>query len=301
MSTALVMKKVPFSVPIVGPIARRFAISRLDTRTSRYRSHVRFSFENKRYLVKMAENGEDLRAVLALRHAVFYEELLHKRHPLGLDFDRFDLQCDHLMLVEKESGRCIGTYRFNCSLFTRDFYTATEFDIREILQLPGVKVELGRACVHADHRNGGAILMLWRGISTYAGHVGACWLFGCSSIKTMDMDDLVALHGYFSSYHAGTGVVRARPHRNFRIRQFSDYYRFISSIGGIDTERATALVPPLLKAYLKAGAVVLGEPILDHHFKCADFLTLLDMERLNQQVGEKFDAPVVGGTAWLIS
>ncbi len=291
MSATLIMKKAPFSVPIVGPIVRRFAVSRIEAQLDRYRPHVRFSLENKRYLVKMAENGDDLREVLSLRHTVFYEELLQKRHPLGLDFDRFDLRCDHLMLVDRESNRCVGTYRFNCSLFTDEFYTATEFDIREIRQLSGVKVELGRACVHADHRTGTAILLLWKGISEYARHTGARWLFGCSSIRTMDSDDLVALHGYFSENHAGNGVVRAKPNRKFRIRQFDEYYRFISSIGGIDKERAIALIPPLLKAYLKAGAAVLGEPIIDRHFRCADFLTLIDLENLNAQVGAKFDTP----------
>ncbi len=289
MSTTLTMKKAPFSMPLVGQIARKFVVSRIDAQLDRYRPHVRFLLENKRYTVKMAENGDDLRQVLLLRHAVFYEELLHIRHPLGLDFDRFDLKCDHLMLIDRESGACVGTYRFNCSLFTRNFYTATEFNIREILQLPGVKVELGRACVHADHRTGAAILLLWKGIAEYAKHTGAQWLFGCSSIKTMDMDDLVALHGYFSVYHAGNGVVHAQPNRKFRIRQFDDYYRFVSSIGGIDEEHAKALIPPLLKAYLKAGATVLGEPIIDRHFRCADFLTLLDMDKLNGQVGAKFE------------
>jgi len=264
---------------------------RIDAQLERYRPHVRFSIENKRYLVKMAENGRDLREVLRLRHAVFYEELLKKRHPLGLDLDRFDMRCDHLMIIEQATGRCVGTYRFNCSLFTREFYTATEFDIREILQLPGVKVELGRACVHPDHRTGSVIMLLWKGIAQYAAQTGARWLFGCSSVKTMDIDDLVALHGYFSFYHAGNGVVRSRPNRRFRIRQFDEYYRFISSIGGIDEARATALISPLLKAYLKVGAVVLGEPIIDRHFKCADFLTLLDMERIDERTGGKYEVP----------
>lgn len=290
MTTALALKNGPLAMPIVGPLARRFMTMRIDARLDRYRPHVRFTVENRRFIVRMAENGEDMRNVLRLRHAVFYEELLQKRHPLGLDLDRFDMRCDHLMLIDRESGRCVGTYRFNCSLFTRDFYTATEFDIGEIRQLPGVKVELGRACVHSAHRSGVAIMMLWKGISEYTKQTGARWLFGCSSVKTMDTDDLVALHGYFSSHHAGNGVVHARPNRRFRIRQFGDYYRFIASIGGVDEERAGKLIPPLLRSYLKAGAAVLGEPIIDRHFRCADFLTLLDMKILDSQVGAKFDA-----------
>lgn len=289
MSTSLALKDGPFTVPIVGPLARKFMVSRIESQLDRFRPHVRFTVENRRYLLKMAENGEDMRNILRLRHAVFYEELLEKRHPLGLDLDRFDMRCDHLMIIEQATGRCVGTYRFNCSLFTGEFYTATEFDIAEIRQLPGIKVELGRACVAFNHRNGVAITMLWKGIVEYARHTGARWLFGCSSVRTMEVDDIVALHGYFSSYHAGNGVVRAQPHRKFRIRQFGDYCRFITSIGGVDEERAEKLVPPLLRSYLKAGAIILGEPIIDRHFKCTDFLTLLDMEKLNAQVGSRFE------------
>lgn len=57
--------------------------------------------------------------------------------------------CDHLIIIEKETAdepkRSFGTYRMLCSQFTDRFYSETEFKIDAFLQVPGIKLELGRA------------------------------------------------------------------------------------------------------------------------------------------------------------
>jgi putative hemolysin len=44
-----------------------------------------------------------------------------------------------------------------------------------------------------------------------------------------------------------------------------------------------ALVPPLLKAYLRIGVKVCGEPCLDKEFNVADALILLKSDEINQR------------------
>ena len=44
-----------------------------------------------------------------------------------------------------------------------------------------------------------------------------------------------------------------------------------------------ALMPPLLKAYLRIGLKVCGEPCLDKAFNVADALILLDRKDMNQR------------------
>eukprot|EP00831_Metopus_contortus_P025311 TRINITY_DN21848_c0_g1_i3.p1 TRINITY_DN21848_c0_g1~~TRINITY_DN21848_c0_g1_i3.p1 ORF type:complete len:129 (-),score=13.83 TRINITY_DN21848_c0_g1_i3:58-444(-) len=91
-----------------------------------------------------------------------------------------------LMIINKSDDALIGTYRLNCTKFSNNFYSATEFNIDAILELPGDKVELGRACVHPDFRNGMTIALLWKGLSEYMSASESRFFFGCSSIKSMD-------------------------------------------------------------------------------------------------------------------
>ncbi len=46
-------------------------------------------------------------------------------------------------------------------------YTATEFDIRALDSLRPSLVEMGRAVVRQDHRNGAVVLLMWAGILAY--------------------------------------------------------------------------------------------------------------------------------------
>jgi hypothetical protein len=47
-------------------------------------------------------------------------------------------------------------------------------------------VELGRACVHAEHRNLTVLSLLWKGIAAYARERSARYLIGCSSLTSQD-------------------------------------------------------------------------------------------------------------------
>ena len=75
----------------------------------------------------------------------------------GLDVDRFDEHCDHLLVREEDSGELVGCYRMlspTGAIAAGGLYTATEFDIRALDSLRPSLVEMGRAVVRDGHRNG---------------------------------------------------------------------------------------------------------------------------------------------------
>jgi putative hemolysin len=73
----------------------------------------------------------------------------------------------------------IGTYRLQIQPPYQAWYTATEFHMRRIVKhLPGNKLELGRACVHPEHRNGITIALLWEGIAAYMIASQTSYMFG---------------------------------------------------------------------------------------------------------------------------
>jgi len=262
----------------------------IEHKIRNYKPNVDILIENSRVIIKTVSSGNELKEVLKLRHDIYYKELLNTEHPLKLDVDRFDFKCDHLIIKDKATDKIVGTYRLNCSLFNDDFYSATEFNITDIIKLKGVKLEIGRAGVHTDFRNAATIAMLWKGILEYMKKTDTKWLFGCSSIKTTDSIDAVVLFKELNKTRSPITLVNAKPKRQFKVPNFEKYieqYYFGDENNEKDVD---AMIPPLLKFYIKSGAQICGEPALDMEFKCIDFLTLLNVDRVSERLNRKFSA-----------
>lgn len=254
-----------------------------------FRCKVPVYIELKNFVLKTVETPAELEQILRLRYRVFYKEFLEKRRLFAIDMDEFDTICDHLMIIDKRSNTCVGTYRLNCSAFNDNFYSATEFDMHAIAALPGVKLELGRACVHKDFRKGVILTLLWRGLSEYVKATNTAYMFGCSSVKTMDPLEIAVIYHYLMTHYASDPSCRVTPLESFRIRTLPLYHKLVESLDVRTVEDyAHKLVPPLLSSYLRAGAVICGEPALDKEFKCVDFFTLHDMSKLSRQAARKF-------------
>lgn len=248
----------------------------------RYSPRASIHIYTRRFTVKTVENGTELAQVLRLRHDVFYRELLNKRKIFQLDMDRFDFFCDHLVIVDNRTAEMVGTYRLNASTFSNDFYTETEFHFDSVRNLPGHKLELGRACVKDGYRNGITLTLMWKGVLAYMQETGCRYLFGCSSVKTVEPEEIRALYQYMITKHRFPGLHNVRPRRAFRVRKLNGNGPPWSD------EEIADLIPPLLQFYLKCGAGICGEPALDNAFKCIDFLTVLDLYEINRDIGKKF-------------
>lgn len=250
-----------------------------------FKQKVRILIERDNFIIKTAENNEDLAKALRLRYEIFYRELLEKKLISGMDIDRFDFKCDHLLIIDKKTGNYIGTYRLISSLFCKKFYSATEFKLDDIIKLEGTKLELGRACVHRDYRTGSSIALLWRGIADYMKETGTKYLFGCSSVKTTDRRLIAAMYRYFQESGMVSSEMRISPKGRFSMRNFEPV---LNSISAQEIKDAAGQIPPLIKSYIKMGAQICGEPALDKQFKCADFLTLFNTEMSDQKVHRKY-------------
>jgi len=253
----------------------------LYLRVRDYQGRIPVHFESDDFLVTSAQNGRELLKALELRHEVFIQEWQHKVHPTGLDVDEYDFIADHLLIIDKRSQAVVGTYRLLSSHFTNDFYSSSEFDLQNFLNTPGTKLELGRACIHANYRDGNTIDLLWKGLARYIEKSQSRYLFGCASIKSSDSDLI-------------SGFVRTINHRgdwsdDYQIRPLDHFL-----LPNFQTEGVQPLVtykeflPPLLRSYFHAGAKVYGAPAYDREFDCVDLLTILDMQKLNSRFRARF-------------
>lgn len=279
------MKKIKNKSNIVQTIRQSIHRSRIKNFTPKINLYI----EKQNYIIKTAENTDELQKALRLRHDVFIEEILHKKKFLQADIDKFDKKCDHLIIQDKRTDQIIGTYRLNSSLYTKKFYSATEFHMKHIVKLPGNKLELGRACVHKDHRNGVTIALLWEGIMAYLMKSDTKYMFGCSSVKTMDREKILSMIYYFKNKGHMSDHTKISPRGKFKIHGIKKSIKFDNSRYH-DPEldmMVKDMVPSLLNSYLKAGAKICGIPAMDRSFRCVDFLTLLDVDQMKQSYGRK--------------
>jgi putative hemolysin len=239
---------------------------------------VRIHIENGRYLIKTVDSVSELEEVLRMRGEIFGEEYGLNRSSSTLDVDRYDFNCDHLVIKSRETGECVGTYRMLCSTFTCEFYSENEFELSAFLGAPGVKLELGRACIRREHRKGSVLSLLWRGIVQYAVETRADYLFGCSSVKTESFLDSRALNEAFLREDKVGTEWNIRPKESF---SFTEEDRQKGSTGEIE-------IPSLLKSYLGAGARIYGEPAYDREFHCLDYLTILKLDELKSSFERRY-------------
>ena len=258
-------------------------------RVPTFQPNVRFQFEKGHYLIKTAADGEELRRCLELRFEVFHRELLKKKRTFGVDVDKLDLICDHLVIVDQRTNRVIGTYRLNCSKFTGQFYSAGEFNLGKLLELPGHKLELGRACIDKDYRNGAVITLLWRGIAEYLTLTDSSHLFGCASLKTTDPMEIGLVYKHLTQEGLIDHSYDVVPTKKFRVKKLPTILSWIEASPTVyDRAAIQDLVPALFMSYVRMGAKILGEPALDRDFQCIDFLTLLKMDELNPIFMKKY-------------
>ncbi|MEW2619142.1 GNAT family N-acyltransferase [Streptomyces sp. NPDC048106] len=239
-----------------------------------------------RYTVALARDEEDVRAAQRLRHDVFAGELgavLATPRP-GHDIDAFDAHCDHLLVRDTTTGQVVGTYRLlppERAAAAGRLYSEGEFALDALHAIRPGLVEVGRSCVHPDHRDGAVIGLIWAGLARYMTDGGHEWLAGCCSIPLADGGALAT---------AAWDRVRDRhlAPEEFRVRPLRPWTPDAQAPAG-RTE-----LPALLRGYLRLGAWVCGEPAHDPEFGVADLYVLLSMRRVDPRYLRHFLSLVPG-------
>lgn len=237
------------------------------------------SMQPSRLYYSMARNQEEIAEAQRLRYKVFAEEMgvdIKGHH--GLDIDGFDQYCEHLLVRESETNRVIGTYRILTPKRADDaggYYSASEFDLGRIAHLFDRTVEVGRACVHQDFRNGGTITMLWAGLAKFMLTHQYEYMIGCGSVPMNDGGHIAAsLYNEIKDKYLCPPEYRVFPHHRLPLESLDQHVKTIC--------------PPLIKGYLRLGAYICGEPAWDPHFNTADMLVMLPLARLNRRYAEHF-------------
>lgn len=246
----------------------------------RSRPHLNIFIETPKYILKTANTFPEFKMFFSLRHSIFTDEYGAKTKSSRYDFDEYDALCDHLIIIDRSNDKICGYYRMISDVFSHSFYSESEFNIDKIKELNGNKLELGRACIAKDHRNGQTISLLWKGIGEYAKSLNCRYIFGLSSLSTDSLLLASAMYFYFENNNQTTYIPLARAKGDYKVSLV------VENLG--DTNNIDEEIPNLLKMYIAAGSKIVGYPAYDRDFNCFDFLTMLDLNEVSASFKRRY-------------
>jgi putative hemolysin len=249
--------------------------------------------------VRLAASKKDVRKAQRLRYKVFFEGggavPGAKAAITRLDADRFDKFCDHLLVVDHEARnrfgkikpKVVGAYRLLRSDVAKKhggFYSADEYDVAPLLAHHKGKriLELGRSCVLDQYRRKRVIELLWRGLLAYVRHHRIDAMIGCASLPGANpLAHALALS--FLAYHA-------RASEEWLVSARSEFYAPMKILAkeAVDPRKALAVLPPLIKGYLRVGAKFGDGAVADHKFNTTDVFVVLPFADMDARYLEFF-------------
>ncbi|MDB5654606.1 MAG: ornithine-acyl[acyl carrier protein] N-acyltransferase, partial [Tardiphaga sp.] len=252
--------------------------------------------------VRLAADKRDVKRAQKLRYKVFYKDgsaiadaatMLARR-----DKDAFDKICDHLMVIDHAakptlSGRqpVVGTYRLlrhETAMKHGGFYSENEFDLSGMIERHRELrfLELGRSCVLPRYRNKRTVELLWQGIWSYVKQNRFDVMIGCASFDGTDPDRL-ALPLSFLHHHARAPEAwRACAHP----QRYVEMNRMAKE--AVDAKAALRMLPPLIKGYLRLGAMIGDGAVIDHQFGTTDVLIVMPVAAIGAKYIEHFGGDV---------
>jgi putative hemolysin len=242
--------------------------------------------------VRLARTDAELTAAQRLRYEVFYEELSAKPSAevaaARLDFDRYDQFCDHLIVLDHSgpvANRVVGVYR----LLRRDvaakagqFYTQDEFRIRKLLRGGRQVLELGRSCVHPDFRSAGVMNLMWRALAHYIAMHDVKIMFGCASFLGADPKKHALALSYLHKMHLAPPQLRPKAIRKRYVRMD------LLPHSQIDEKAAQDALPPLLRGYLRLGAMIGDGAVIDEQFDTVDVCVVVRTDQLAADYAKRY-------------
>ncbi|WP_438750567.1 GNAT family N-acetyltransferase [Pararhizobium sp. O133] len=238
---------------------------------------------------RLARTASEIDAAQAVRYKVFVEEMKAQipqdAERRKRDADAWDLVCDHLLVLDTSiegdaEDQIVGTYRLlrqDVAVRTGGFYSASEFSVGSLLEHHPDKtfMELGRSCVLPQYRTKRTVELLWQGNWAYALKYGVDAMFGCGSFPGVIPEE----HALALSFLHHNMVVRDEWDVSARPELFRTMDLMPSE--AINMRKALAALPPLIKGYMRLGAMVGKGAVVDHAFRTTDVLIVLPITNIS--------------------
>lgn len=260
-------------------------------------NHARVNYRNDNAILgkigsletRLATSIDEIIAAQKIRYRVFVEEM-GALIPLDAmtskrDFDLYDDQCDHLLVIDRTIAgstldQIVGTYRLmqqDTAELNNGFYSQSEYDVHDLAARHPDKrfLELGRSCVLPKYRTRRSIELLWQGIWAYCLQNNIDVMFGCASF-----------HGTVPAAHAQSlsflyHFARATDEWHISPQTGTQELMDLMPAEALKTKEALSKMPPLIKGYLRLGALFSPHAFVDTSFNTTDVLIILPLSKIN--------------------
>ena len=224
------------------------------------------------YSVSMATDANTVQDAQRLRHRAFRRNCVD-----GLDRDRFDDQCQHVVVHHRDTAQLVGCFRIMISRTGAEImrsYSAQYYDLTNLHDYAGPVAELGRLCVDGGAADINVLRAAWAGLANIVDHHRINLLFGCASFQGTDPspyhDCLRLLH----TNHVAPAAYAPRV-------KSPDVVKYATlSEGVIDPKRAQTSMPPLLRTYLLMGGWVSDHAVVDHNMNTLHVFTAVEVGKI---------------------
>lgn len=155
------------------------------------------------------------------------------------------------------------------------YYSETEFDLSALKSSGRRLLELGRSCIHPDHRGGTGMFHLWNALADYVLDRQIEVLFGAASLRGTDVAALAMPLSWLYQTHLAPECLRVRATGPDAVSMN------ILPSDQIDRRAALAALPPLIKAYLRLGGCVGDGAFVDRAFNTTDVCLVMDTGQMS--------------------
>jgi putative hemolysin len=212
---------------------------------------------------RLADTSADILACQRLRQQCFFGTE-------GVDQDRFDARCKHLMVLDAH-GDLVATARmmlFASGAEIEGSYAAQYYDLAGLAAQRTPIMEVGRFCIAPSAQGADVLRLAWAVLTHLVDRAGATLLFGCTSFQGIDPQPYGA--GFTRLFHRHQSPAAMRP----RARA-----KEVIPLATIP-DAGTAPLPPLLRTYLAMGGWVSDHAVVDRDMNTLHVFTCVSLDKI---------------------
>lgn len=235
-------------------------------------------FRKGRYQARLAASAEDIRKAQRLRWLCFVARVAAHDDGSQHDRDHLDQECQHMLVEDTQTGQLVCCFRLLHLPNGKDIgrsYSAQFYNLAALQDFDGPMVEIGRFCVHPEHRDPDIIRVAWGAITRYVDQAEVGMLFGCSSFMGTEPEQHAEAFAMLRERHLA-------PRRWLPRVKAPNVFRFARKLRlrKPDPRLAMMAMPPLLRSYLALGGWVSDHAVVDPQLKTMHVFTGVEIRAI---------------------
>jgi len=210
-----------------------------------------------KYLARIAKTDKDVRLTQALRANQFGANSICG----GIETDRFDANCNHVLIEDTTTGALHGCFRFMDFASGGDVstsYSAQYYDLERLKGYDEPLLEIGRFCIRGGVRDYAVLRVAWAYLTRYVDQHDIALVFGCASFEGVNPLKYTDAFALLKEHYLAPD--RWRP----QIKA-EEVFEFATELNGTRPvpKRVNQNIPTLLRTYLGMGGWVSDHAVVD--------------------------------------